>query len=117
MLGIGNFDRINTRKVVTREGQLLYMGKKYAQDKKTGYYTCTSGNRKRLHIAIWEHEHKMEVPKGCIIHHKDFNKTNNNINNLACITAAEHELIHNHKSNQTGIKILDYIDKSIVYSN
>ena len=38
MIGIGDFDAKsrNTRKVCTREGQRLYMGKKYAQDKKDG---------------------------------------------------------------------------------
>ena len=94
MLGIGNFDKINTRKVITREGQRLYMGKKYAQDKKTGYYVCTSGERTRLHVAIWEHEHGMRVPEGHVIHHKDWNKTNNSVDNLVCITIREHELIH-----------------------
>ena len=94
MLGIGDFDKVNTRKVVTREGQKLYMGKKYAQDKKTGYYVCTSGSRKRLHVAIWEHENGREVPSGYVIHHKDWNKTNNSVDNLICITIREHELIH-----------------------
>ena len=95
MLGIGNFDKVNTRKVVTREGQKMYMGKKYAQDKRTGYYTCTSGDRKRLHVAIWEHEHGVRVPPGCVIHHLDWNKSNNNIENLICVTVWEHEKIHN----------------------
>lgn len=119
MIGIGDFDAKarNTRKVITREGQLMYMGKKYAIEKKTGYYVCTSGDRKRLHVAIWEHEHGVEVPEGYIIHHKDFNKTNNDINNLTCITVAEHELIHNHKKGQTGIKILDFITGDVVYCN
>ena len=97
MLGIGQFDKVNTRKVVTRPGQVLFNGKKYAQDKSTGYYVCTSGNRKRLHVAIWEYHNGKEVPDGYVIHHKDFNKTNNDINNLACITVAEHEAIHNPK--------------------
>lgn len=95
MLGIGNFDKVNTRKVVTREGQKLYMGKKYAIEQKTGYYVCTSGSRKRLHVAIWEHEHGVDVPPGCVIHHLDWNKSNNNVENLICVTVWEHERIHN----------------------
>lgn len=102
MLGIGNFDKVNTRKVITREGQKLYMGKKYAVEPKTGYYVCTSGNRKRLHVAIWEYEHKREVPPGCVIHHLDWNKTNNNINNLICLTVAEHERLHNIIGGEAG---------------
>lgn len=44
MIGIGDFDAKsrNTRKVITREGQKLYMGKKYTKEKDTGYYVCTS---------------------------------------------------------------------------
>ena len=99
MIGIGDFDgkSRNTRQVCTRVGQTMYMGKKYAQDPSTGYYVCTSGNRKRLHVAIWEHEHGMEVPEGCIIHHKDWCKTNNDVTNLTCVTVEDHEKIHNHK--------------------
>ena len=52
------------RKVVTREGQKMYMGKKYARDSKTGYYVCTTGKkRQRLHVAMWEHEWGREVPR------------------------------------------------------
>ena len=97
MLGIGDYDRVNTRKVKTREDQILFNGKKYRQDKKTGYYICTTGSRQRLHVAIWEYEHGMAVPDGYVIHHKDWCKTNNSIDNLACITIAEHEAIHNPK--------------------
>ena len=109
MIGIGDFDAKarNTRKVVTREGQKLYMGKKYAIEQKTGYYVCTSGNRKRLHVAIWEHEHGVDVPPGCVIHHLDWNKTNNAINNLICLTVAEHEQIHNIIGGEKG-KALGY---------
>lgn len=52
---IGDLFNNNKRKdVCTRLDQVMYMGKKYRQDKKTGYYVCTSGNRKRLHVAMWE---------------------------------------------------------------
>ena len=105
MLGIGNFDKVNTRKVVTREGQKLYMGKKYAVEQKTGYYVCTSGDRKRLHIAIWEHEHGVEVPEGCVIHHLDWNKANNVIENLVCLTIWEHECVHNIIGGEKGKKL------------
>lgn len=110
MLGIGDYDKINKKKIITREGQKLYMGKKYTQDKRTGYYTCTSGNRKRLHIAVWEHEHGVAVPPGCVIHHLDWNKTNNDINNLICLTIQEHERLHNviggEKGKQWGYELV-----------
>ena len=86
------------REVVTREGQRLYMGKKYRQDKKTGYYVCTSGDRRRLHDVLWEHENIdgiKEIPEGCVVHHIDWNKTHNVIENLTLITVFGHNLIHN----------------------
>lgn len=83
------------REVKTRADQVLYLGKKYRQDKKTGYYVCTSGNRRRLHVAMWEAEAGMSVPVGCVIHHVDWVKTHNEISNLVCVTVSEHERIHN----------------------
>ena len=83
------------RDVCTRLDQQMYLGKKYRQDKKTGYYVCTSGNRKRLHVAMWEAEAGVAVPPGCVIHHVDWNKGDNVIENLVCVTVSEHERIHN----------------------
>lgn len=109
------FNNNKRRDVCTREGQKMYNGKKYAQDPATGYYLCTSGNRKRLHVAIWEHEHGMAVPEGCVIHHKDWVKTNNNIENLTCVTVEGHEEIHNHKEGTHG-EVLDVVSGAVVYS-
>lgn len=103
-------DMFNTnrkRDVCTREGQRMYMGKKYAREEGTGYYVCTSGARQRLHIAIWEHEHGMAVPEGCVIHHLDWNKTNNSPENLVCLTVWEHEQVHNVVGGEAG-KALGY---------
>lgn len=44
-------DLLNTNKrrnVKTRLDQVMYMGRKYRQDKKTGYYVCTTGSRRSL---------------------------------------------------------------------
>lgn len=50
MIGIGDYDgkRRNRRQVCTRVDQVMFYGKKYRQDKKTGYYVCTSGVRRSL---------------------------------------------------------------------
>ena len=108
---------MNRRGVVTRIGQRLYMGKKYAIEKATGYLVCTTGKRQRLHVAIWEHEMGMAVPEGCVIHHKDWVKTNNTIENLCCVTVEDHERIHNAKASErgSGVKILDKITGEVVY--
>lgn len=112
------FNNNRRRDVCTREGQKLYRGKKYAQDPATGYYVCTTGkSRKRLHVAIWEHEHGMEVPPGCVIHHKDWCKTNNSVENLTCVTVEDHERIHNHKKDEKDIIIFDMVTNDVVYSN
>ena len=102
------FNNSKRREVCTREGQKMYNGKKYAQDPATGYYVCTTGKkRQRLHVAIWEHEHGVCVPEGCIIHHLDWDKTNNSIENLICLTVAEHEQVHNVVGGEKG-KALGY---------
>ena len=100
MIGIGDYDgkRRNRRQVCTRTDQVMFYGKKYRQDKKTGYYVCTSGARKRLHDVLWTHENIdgiKEIPGGCVIHHIDWNKTHNEINNLTCVSVFGHNLIHN----------------------
>lgn len=93
---IGDLFNNNKRKdVITREDQVMRFGKKWRQDKKTGYYVCTTGNRKRLHVEVWEREHGVAVPPGCVIHHLDWNKTHNVPENLICVTVLEHERIHN----------------------
>ena len=51
-------------------------------------------NRKRkLHDVIYEY-YKGTIPKGYQIHHKDFNKLNNDIDNLVMLTPKEHRDIH-----------------------
>lgn len=109
------FNNNKRRDVVTRVGQKMYNGKKYAQDKNTGYYVCTSGERKRLHVVIWEHEHGMAVPEGCVIHHKDWVKTNNSVENLTCVLVEDHERIHNHPKGEHG-EVLDAVSGAVVYS-
>lgn len=101
------FNNNKRKDVRTREDQRLFMGKKYAKEKETGYYVCTSGNRKRLHIAMWEAKYGREVPPGCVIHHLDWNKANNTVENLVCLTIWEHECVHNIIGGEKG-KALGY---------
>lgn len=72
---------------------IYFNGEKFTKDEKTGYYLKSKKPRKRLHIYVWEY-YNGPVPKGCHIHHKDFNKYNNDISNLVCLTVAEHNRIH-----------------------
>ena len=101
------FNNNRRRDVCTREGQRMYMGKKYTKEAGTGYYVCTSGSRRRLHVVIWEHEHGIKVPEGCVIHHLDWNKNHNVPENLVCLTVEEHERVHNIIGGEKG-KALGY---------
>lgn len=69
-----------------------YNGLRFCRDDKTGYY-LNSTIRKRLHRYVWEHE-VGTIPKGYHIHHIDGDKSNNDIHNLALITASNHERLH-----------------------
>lgn len=64
---------------------------------KTGYYvitSCKEGNHsKRLHRLIYEEEYG-KIPDGCIIHHIDGDKLNNDISNLTVMTPSEHTILH-----------------------
>lgn len=71
-------------------------GIKFRRDKKTGYYLSSSqinGKRKRLHVYVWE-LYNGTVPEGYNVHHKDHDKSNNDISNLELLTAQEHKKRH-----------------------
>ena len=73
--------------------------------RRPGYYVCTSGSRRRLHVAMWETEHGMKVPPGCVIHHLDWDKSHNEISNLVCLTHEEHERVHNIIGGEEGKRL------------
>lgn len=52
-----------------------------------------SKTRKSEHRLIWESNHG-NVPRGCVIHHADFNSFNNVITNLVCMDVNEHRDLH-----------------------
>ena len=62
---------------------------------KTGgkYYILQAASKNRtgemLHRAIWK-KYFGEIPDGYVIHHKDHNPENNDINNLECLSNREH---------------------------
>lgn len=70
-----------------------------------GYKTCFapdwwSGKKVRsgrvyLHHYVWASFYKQtSIPKGCVIHHIDCNKFNNDITNLQLLTISEHMQLH-----------------------
>lgn len=74
-------------------GDLAFFdGLHFRRDKRTGYF-LNSTIRKRLHVYVWEH-YNGKVPKGHHVHHKDFDKNNNEIENLVLMSASEHQKLH-----------------------
>jgi hypothetical protein len=71
----------------------FHYNKKFYQDKKTGYWISTTEPRIRAHVWVWKY-HNGEIEKGLHIHHKDENKSNNDISNLECISVKNHLLKH-----------------------
>lgn len=67
-------------------------GVKFTRDDKTGYY-LNSSIRKRMHRYVWEYYYG-EVPEGYQIHHKDKDKSNNDISNLEAIPFSNHAKLH-----------------------
>ena len=43
---------------------------------------------------VWEKHHNKLVPRGYVIHHRDFNSLNNDISNLLILTQSEHMKLH-----------------------
>jgi len=52
-----------------------------------------NGKTQQLHRVIWERHHG-PIPEGCVIHHKDDNTMNNDIDNLEMMTKKEHNQLH-----------------------
>src|SRR6185295_18972098 len=71
----------------------IHFGKKFYKDLKTGYWISTSAKKIRAHVWVWE-RHNGRRPKGFHVHHKDENKSNNDISNLEIIEAQKHMALH-----------------------
>jgi hypothetical protein len=81
---------------------VYFLGQSYTM-RNTGYYGATSGDRHLLHRAVWEH-HNGTIPEGWDIHHRDEDKTNNDISNLECLPKAEHTRLYSPSCNQFSHK-------------
>lgn len=76
-----------------------FNGVKFTRDDKTGYY-LNSSIRMRMHRYVWEFYYG-EIPEGYQIHHKDRDKSNNDISNLEIIPFSEHAKLHNKERAET----------------
>ena len=69
-----------------------FKGVKYVQ-RKDGYFSPQRKYGQTLHQAVWVF-HNGPIPQGFCIHHKDENKENNDISNLECMSASDHNALH-----------------------
>lgn len=80
-----------------------FNGRTYYYCKKTSYYM--GKNSKYLHRDVYLFHNNMEtIPTGHVIHHSDFNKLNNDINNLVLLTTSQHLVLHNRLRKGTTYK-------------
>ena len=59
-----------------------------------GYYRSAKTSR-LYHRVIWA-ENYGPIPNGCIVHHKDENTENNDVDNLIMVSTSQHAKIHYH---------------------
>lgn len=71
----------------------IHFEKKFYRDNSTGYWISTSKKKIRAHVWVWQN-HFGKVPKGYHIHHKNEDKSDNQIENLSLISASEHTSMH-----------------------
>jgi len=70
-----------------------HFGRKFYQDKKTGYWISCTYPRVRAHRWVWQQHHGF-IPKKWHVHHKDEDRSNNVIENLTIVSPSDHLKLH-----------------------
>ena len=86
---MAEIDIPNIKVQVIDENTQMFNGVIFKKTKE-GYYLNSVG---AIHRVIWSY-YNGEIPENCVIHHKDFNKDNNDLSNLELLTFTEHAKIH-----------------------
>lgn len=83
----------------------IYFGKKFYKQK-YGYWTISEWDKEKkiyrtilAHRWVWENIYGT-IPDGMEIHHKDKDKSNNEIENLEIVSRSEHQAIHAQEESQ-----------------
>lgn len=73
-----------------------------------------NGQNCHIHRLVWE-KYNGTIPEGCIVHHKDENKLNWDIDNLELLTRAEHTDAHRNILGRKGVKVTATKDGVTLY--
>jgi len=58
-----------------------------------GYPRCHAKGKELVHVQVWEGVNG-PVPVGCVVHHRDLNKMNWEVDNLELLTRGDHLRVH-----------------------
>ena len=86
------------RKILFYDGHKVYLNGDYPA-------VCLNGKNYHIHRLEWI-KHFGEIPKNCIIHHKDHNKLNWNIENLEILNRSQHIREHKDTVHKKGISVI-----------
>ena len=68
-----------------------------------------NGKNHHIHRLQWIKYHG-EIPKGCVVHHKDENKLNWDIDNLELLSRKDHIFQHKDVVHRKGVPVVAYKD-------
>lgn len=80
------------------EGHKVYMDGEYPA-------IFLNGKNQHIHRLEWVKRYG-EIPKNYVIHHKDHNKLNWDINNLEILDRSQHIYEHKDKVHRKGVKVI-----------
>lgn len=71
----------------------VFDGKKFTL-RSHGYLARTDGDRELMHRYVWRF-YNGDIPDGFDIHHKNHDRSDNQIENLECLSKSEHARLYN----------------------
>ena len=89
---------LENENVAFYNGHKVYMNGKYPA-------IFLNGKNQHIHRLEWI-KHYGDIPENCIIHHKDHNKLNWNIDNLELLNRSQHIFEHKDKVHRKGVKVI-----------